>query len=103
MSQDVTIMAGLDIGTTKICCVIAKQGAQGIEIIGMGQVPSPGVKLGQILNVEATAASIRKAVDQAQLMAGTQVSHVVVGIIARDDILVLAICHQQLLKQITTN
>lgn len=83
MSQDVTIMAGLDIGTTKICCVIAKQGAQGIEIIGMGQVPSPGVKLGQILNVEATAASIRKAVDQAQLMAGTQVSHVVVGIADR--------------------
>lgn len=80
MSQ---IITGLDIGTTKICCVIAKQGNQGIEIIGMGQVPSPGVRLGQILNVEATAASIRKAVDKAQLMAGTQVSHVVVGIADR--------------------
>lgn len=77
------IIAGLDIGTTKICCVIAKHIGTDIEIIGMGQIPSPGVRHGQVLNIEATATAIRKAVDLAQRMAGRQISQVVVGIADR--------------------
>lgn len=83
MSNDPNITAGLDIGTTKICCVIAKQGSQGVEIIGMGQVPSPGVRRGQVLNIEATAAAIRKAVSLAQRIAGVEIVSVVVGIADR--------------------
>lgn len=78
-----TIIAGLDIGTTKICCVIAQQGSQGVEIIGMGQVISPGVRHGQVLNIDGTAAAIRKAVDLAQRTAGVQIDRVVVGIADR--------------------
>jgi cell division protein FtsA len=83
MSNDPNITAGLDIGTTKICCVIAKQGSQGVEIIGMGQVPSPGVRHGQVLNIEATAAAVRKAVSLAQRIAGVEIASVVVGIADR--------------------
>lgn len=83
MSYQTTTIAGLDIGTTKICCVIAKQGSQGIEIIGMGQVFSPGVRHGQVLNIDGTATAIRKAVDQAQRTAGVQIDNVVVGIADR--------------------
>ncbi len=83
MTNSPNIIAGLDIGTTKICCVIAKQGIQGIEIIGMGQTPSPGVRHGQVLNIEGTSIAIRKAVDQAQRTAGSQMASVVVGIADR--------------------
>ena len=76
-------IAGLDIGTTKICCVIAKQEDTGIEIIGMGMVPSPAVRQGQVLNIEETARSIRKAVETAQRMAGVDIHSVVVGIADR--------------------
>ncbi len=83
MNTQTTIIAGLDIGTTKICCVIAQQGSQGGEIIGMGQVFSPGVRHGQVLNIEGTATAIRKAVDLAQRTAGVQIDSVVVGIADR--------------------
>lgn len=76
-------IAGLDIGTTKICCVIAQKKTTGVEIIGMGMVPSPGIRQGQIFNVEETARAIRTAVDKAQQMAGVTVSSAVVGIADR--------------------
>jgi cell division protein FtsA len=74
------IIAGLDIGTTKICVVIGKRRTDGIEIIGVGQSPSCGVKRGIVVNLESTATAIRKAVAEAELMAGCEVSNVVVGI-----------------------
>jgi len=74
------IIAGLDIGTTKVCVVIGKRCTDGIEIIGVGQSPSHGVKRGMVVNLESTAAAIRKAIAEAELMAGCEVSDVVVGI-----------------------
>lgn len=74
------IIAGLDIGTTKICVVIGKRRTDGIEIIGVGQSPSCGVKRGIVVNLESTATAIRKAVAEAELMAGCEVGNVVVGI-----------------------
>lgn len=77
------IIAGLDIGTTKVCVVIGKRCKDGIEIIGVGQSPSLGVKQGMVVNMESTAAAIRKAVTEAELMAGCEVHNVVVGIADR--------------------
>lgn len=74
------IMVGLDIGTTKICAVIGKRSEDGIEIIGVGQNPSHGVRKGMVVNMESTAAAIRKSVNEAELMAGCQINDVVVGI-----------------------
>lgn len=83
MTSQPSYRAGLDIGTTKICCVIAKQADTGVEIIGIGTVLSPAVRQGQVLNVEETARAIRKAVESAQRMAGVMVNRVVVGIADR--------------------
>lgn len=77
------IVAGLDIGTTKVCVAIGKRCKDGIEIIGVGQSPSLGVKQGMVVNMESTAAAIRKAVTEAELMAGCEVHNVVVGIADR--------------------
>lgn len=79
-TTDQEIITGLDIGTTKICVVIGKRSGSGIEIIGVGHCPSHGVRQGMVVNMEITAASIRKAVIEAELMAGCEVHTVVVGI-----------------------
>lgn len=83
MTTNASVTAGLDIGTTKICCVIARQTDTGAEIIGVGMAPSPGVRQGQILNIGETARAIRKAVESAQQMAGVIVGRVVIGIADR--------------------
>jgi cell division protein FtsA len=74
------IIVGLDVGTTKICVVIGKRCSDGVEIIGVGRSPSHGVKQGMVVNMEITAAAIRKAVNEAELMAGCEVHNVIVGI-----------------------
>ncbi|MFZ5981723.1 MAG: cell division protein FtsA [Candidatus Zixiibacteriota bacterium] len=75
------IVAALDIGTTKITAVIAEMDEQGaIFIIGHGQSPADGLRRGVVVNMDKTVKSIRKAVDDAQLVSGVEVDRVTVGI-----------------------
>jgi len=75
------ILVGMDIGTTKTCAVIGTiNPANQVEIIGVGTTPSRGLKNGVIVNIDNTTAGIGKAVDEAELMAGYEVSDVVVGV-----------------------
>jgi cell division protein FtsA len=75
------IVMGLDIGTTKIGALIGEvQGDGMIEIIGVGTHPSRGLKKGVVVNIDNTVASIRQAVDEAQIMAGIEVPSAYVGI-----------------------
>jgi cell division protein FtsA len=75
------IIVGLDIGTTKTCAVIGYENENGqVEVAGVGVTPSRGLKGGIIVNIDNTAASIVKAVEDAELMAGHEVSNVVVGV-----------------------
>lgn len=81
MSKHHKLVVGLDIGTTKICCIIAEVSSHGdIEIIGLGQAPSRGLRKGVVVNIESTVESIKHAVEEAELMAGTEVESVFVGI-----------------------
>ncbi len=81
MSKKQNYIVGLDIGTTKICCIIAEVTPQGeIEIIGLGQSPSRGLRKGVVVNIDGTVESIRSAVEEAELMAGTEIDSVFVGI-----------------------
>lgn len=74
-------ICGLDIGTTKICCVIAEISDSGkLDIIGIGTSPSKGLNKGVVVNIESTVESIRGAVEEAELMAGVQVESAFVGI-----------------------
>lgn len=76
-------IAGLDIGTTKTCCVLADVDldTSDVDIIGVGMTPSNGLRRGVVVDLEATTESIKTAVDKAQRMAGNvTIRSVVVGI-----------------------
>jgi cell division protein FtsA len=74
------IIVGLDIGTTKIACIIGEVTEEGIDIIGIGSHPSTGLRKGVVINIDATINSIAKAVEEAELMAGCEVNRVYAGI-----------------------
>lgn len=74
-------ITAIDIGTTKICVLIAAVDAHGaIDIIGMGQAPSYGLKKGVIVDIGLTVQSIQKAVAQAEESCGLKVESAAVGI-----------------------
>ena len=74
------IVVGLDIGTTKICVIVAEVGDGNIDIVGIGTHPSRGLRKGVVINIDATVESIRKAVEEAELMAGVEIHSVYCGI-----------------------
>src|SRR5438552_2374301 len=63
------IVVGLDIGTTKICCIVGEITPEGINVIGIGTHPSRGLRKGVVINIEATVGSIHKAVEEAEVLA----------------------------------
>ncbi|MDP6037578.1 MAG: cell division protein FtsA [Candidatus Latescibacteria bacterium] len=74
-------IVGLDIGTTKICAIIAEVEDNGLlKITGVGSSPSDGLKRGVVVNVEKTVQSIRTAIEDAQQMSGTRIDSVYAGI-----------------------
>jgi cell division protein FtsA len=74
------IIVGLDVGTTKICAVVGEVTGRDVNIIGIGTHPSIGLRKGVVVNIEATVESIQKAVEEAELMAGCEISSVYAGI-----------------------
>ncbi|MBN2721056.1 MAG: cell division protein FtsA [Proteobacteria bacterium] len=75
------IVVGLDIGTTKICAVVAAVDDSGkCEIVGIGTSPSKGLRKGVVINIDATVDSIKQAVEEAELMAGVPIQGVYAGI-----------------------
>jgi cell division protein FtsA len=75
------IIAGLDLGTTKIACIIANVSEMGeIDIIGVGVSPSTGLRRGVVVNIEKTRNSIRDAINRAEKMAGVKIKEVYTGI-----------------------
>ncbi|MDP2237746.1 MAG: cell division protein FtsA [Bacteroidales bacterium] len=75
------IIVGLDIGTTKIACIVGRRNENGkIEILGYGRTESIGVKRGMVSNIEDTVNSIRKAVEEASVRSGVDIKYVNVGI-----------------------
>ncbi|MDQ6823230.1 MAG: cell division protein FtsA [Candidatus Eremiobacteraeota bacterium] len=73
-------VAGLDIGTTKTCAVVATQGPQGLEIIGYGEAPSLGMRKGVVTDLEETIKSIEAATERAERMSGIHIGEVYVAI-----------------------
>ncbi|MEK6690200.1 MAG: cell division protein FtsA [Nitrospirota bacterium] len=81
MGRKENLMVGLDIGTTKICAIVGeiKDGGR-IDIIGIGSHASRGLRKGVVVNIESTVESIKKAVEEAELMAGVDIKAVYAGI-----------------------
>ena len=80
MQRQEDLIVGLDIGTTKICAVVGEISGSDINIIGIGTHPSIGLRKGVVINIESTVESIKKAVEEAELMAGCEISSVCIGI-----------------------
>ena len=80
MQGNEKIIVGLDIGTTKICAIVGEMLEDEINVIGVGSHPSTGLRKGSVVNIESTVDSIKKAVEEAELMAGCDISSVYVGI-----------------------
>jgi len=75
------MIVGLDIGTSKVAAIVCEITADGtIEIVGVGTHPSKGLKKGVVVNIESTVQSIKRAVEEAELMAGCQIHSVYTGI-----------------------
>ncbi|MDP6559059.1 MAG: cell division protein FtsA, partial [Candidatus Binatia bacterium] len=73
-------IVGLDIGTHKVCAVVGEVGEDGLEIIGVGTHPSYGLRKGVVINIESTMNSIKRAVEEAEIMAGCEIHSVYAGI-----------------------
>lgn len=75
------IIVGLDLGTTKVCAVVASaDGNANINILGLGYSPSGGLTRGVVTNVDKTVRSIQSAVAEAEMQSGIKIQSVVVGI-----------------------
>jgi cell division protein FtsA len=75
------LIVALDIGTSKVACLVAEAAADGtLDILGMGSHESRGLKKGVVVNIEATVAAIQRALEEAELMADCKITQAYVGI-----------------------
>jgi len=81
MSIDSNVIVGLDLGTTKVCAIVGEPtGPDTVDIVGVGTHPSVGLKRGVVVNIEDTVTSIKRAVEEAEHMAGCEIRTVFTGI-----------------------
>ncbi len=75
------LIVGLDVGTTKVCAVIGEPRPGGsLDIIGVGNAPSRGLRRGVVVNIDSTVEAIKQAIAEAEQMAGAEVSRVYAGV-----------------------
>lgn len=80
-SKNSNIIVGLDIGTTKICAIAAEmESGETLNIVGVGTAKSEGLRKGVVVNIEKTVQSIKKAVEECELMCGQPINSVYAGI-----------------------
>lgn len=75
------VFTGVDVGTSKVCALIAEAGPEGtIAVLGYGVVPCTGLRRGVVVNIEATVEALRASIAQAEKAAGVRISAAVVGV-----------------------
>ena len=80
-----TVVAGLDIGSSKTAVVIAEIAGEGparaqVKVLGVGQARTTGIRREIVTDIEATTEAVRKAVKEAELMAGVKVERLYTGV-----------------------
>src|SRR5919198_2958563 len=76
-----TILVGIDIGTTKVCVLIGEMSARGsVDVIGIGQAHSDGLRKGVVIDIDRTVQSVASAVESAERLSGLKVHSAFVGI-----------------------
>jgi len=85
MSKPENYFVGIDIGSAKVGVLIGQADEQGnLEVVGMGEAPNRGTRKGNIVNVEATVDALKAASEEAEVMAGVEISRAYVGIAGAD-------------------
>jgi len=75
------LLTGLDVGTSKVCALVAEASAEGeIAVLGHGVAPCTGLRKGVVVNIEATVEAIRAALDEAEKSSGLRIGSVVAGV-----------------------
>jgi cell division protein FtsA len=74
------LVAGLDVGTTKVCAVLGVPRPEGLQVVGMGAAPSRGLRRGVVVNIDSTVEAIKAAVGEAEQTAGVEVGGVWAGV-----------------------
>ena len=80
MAKREELIVGLDIGTTKIAAVVGEVTEEGVDVVGIGTAPSRGLRKGVVTNIDATVTSIRHAIEEAEHMAGCEITSVYASI-----------------------
>jgi cell division protein FtsA len=80
MTDNGAFHASLDVGSTKICVVVARIVDGAVSIAGIGAYPSTGLRRGVVVNIDSTVVSIKKALEEAELMAGIKIGGCLAGI-----------------------
>ena len=94
-SKENPIIVGLDIGTTKIACIVSQRDQYGkLKILGLGKAPSFGVTRGEVTNIKHTTDAIAEAVAEAEKQSGHKIKTVYVGIAGQH------IASKQILQQL---
>ena len=79
--EDKNLVIGLDIGTSKIVAIVAELLPEGtLNVIGLGQHVSRGLKKGVVVNIDSTVSAIQRAIEEAELMADCKIKSVYTGI-----------------------
>jgi cell division protein FtsA len=77
MARRERYIVGLDVGTSTVCCVVGESLDDGsLDVVGIGVAESRGIKRGVVVNLEAAVDSIKKAIEEAELMAGIEIDSV---------------------------
>src|SRR3954462_7486154 len=77
MARRERYIVGLDVGTSTVSCVVGESLGDGsLDIVGIGTTESRGIKRGIVVNLEAAIDSIKKAIEEAELMAGIEIDAV---------------------------
>ncbi len=85
MARPEDYLVGIDIGSSKIGVLIGvTDGQGGIEVVGKGEAPNHGARKGNIVNVESTVEALRMASEEAEVMAGVEITRAWVGIASSD-------------------
>ena len=85
------IYVSLDIGTSSVKVIIGEMVNDSLNIIGVGNVQSEGLRKGSIVDIDETVHSIRRAIEQAERMIGMEIRQVIVGISGNH--VILQPCH----------
>ena len=77
MGRKERYLVGLDVGTSKISAIVGEMTDEGgLDIIGIGLADSLGIRRGVVVNLEAAVDSIKKAIEEAELMAGVEIDYI---------------------------